>query len=122
MLVPFDSDAWDWGGVEHRSATHLGRDCVVAGGNGAVLADVELIDAAIEVDLSVGSERAFHGVVWRARDDENFESFFVRPHQMGNPDAVQYTPVFNDISAWHGVRFGPGVIGTSATKEGGRNP
>lgn len=39
-------------------------------------------------------------MVWRLQDDENFESFFVRPHQTGNPDAVQYTPVFNDISSW----------------------
>lgn len=39
-------------------------------------------------------------MVWRLQDDENFESFFVRPHQTGNPDAIQYTPVFNDISSW----------------------
>ena len=32
----------------------------------------------------------------------------LRPaHQMGNPDAVQYTPVFNDISAWQ-LYHGPG--------------
>jgi hypothetical protein len=108
VLVPFDSDAWDWGEVEHRPATHRGRDCVVASGFGVVLADVELEDGAVALDLAVGAERAFHGVVWRARDTANYESFFVRPHQVGNPDAVQYTPVFNDISCWqlyHGDGF-----------------
>jgi hypothetical protein len=70
-------------------------------------ADVELQDGAIEVDLAVGPERGFHGVTWRVRDDENFESFFVRPHQVGNPDAVQYTPVFNVISSWQ-LYHGPG--------------
>jgi hypothetical protein len=48
----------------------------------------------------VGRQRGFCGVVWRARDDENFESFYVRPHQVGNPDAAQYTPVFNGIPCW----------------------
>ena len=61
----------------------------------------------IELDLAVGAARGFHGVVWRLFDDENFESFFVRPHQMGNPDAVQYTPVFNGVSAWQ-LYHGPG--------------
>lgn len=41
------------------------------------------------------------------RDEENFESFFVRPHQVGNPDAIQYTPVFNGISSWQ-LYHGPG--------------
>ena len=106
--MPFDSDAWDWGEAGHRPATHRGRDCAVASGFGVALADVELTDGAVELELAVGAERAFHGVVWRARGTENYESFFVRPHQVGNPDAVQYTPVFNDISCWqlyHGDGF-----------------
>jgi hypothetical protein len=65
------------------------------------------VDGALEVDLAVGPERGFHGVVRRMRDDENFESFFVRPHQVDNPDAVQYTPVFNEISGWQ-LYHGPG--------------
>jgi hypothetical protein len=105
--VPFDSGAWSWGDVEHRSTTHLGRACVVANGSAAVLADLSLAEGAIEIELCVGRERAFHGLVWRARDEENYESFFVRPHQVGNPDAVQYTPVFNGISSWQ-LYHGPG--------------
>jgi hypothetical protein len=66
----------------------------------APLAGVELTDGVIELDLAVERERAFHGVFWRARDDENYESFFVRPHQVGNPDGVQYTPVFHGVSGW----------------------
>jgi hypothetical protein len=73
----------------------------------ATVAGLELTDGVIEVDLAVGPERAFPGVFWRRRDDENFESFFVRPHQAGNPDAIQYTPVFNGISSWQ-LYHGPG--------------
>ena len=71
------------------------------------MAGLELEDGVIELDLAVSTARGFHGVVWRLFDAENFESFFVRPHQMGNPDAVQYTPVFNDVSAWQ-LYHGPG--------------
>jgi hypothetical protein len=48
----------------------------------ATLDGVELIDGVVQLDLAVGPERGFHGVVWRVRDDENYESFFVRPQQV----------------------------------------
>jgi hypothetical protein len=38
--------------------------------------------------------------VWRVRDRENYESFYVRPHQVGNPDSVQYNPTYNDVASW----------------------
>ncbi len=106
--VPFDSRRWSWGDAEPTPTEHLGRQCVRLADTTAILQDVELADGAIELDLAVGSERGFPGVVWRVHDTENFESFYVRPHQVGNPDAVQYTPVFNGISAWqlyHGTGF-----------------
>jgi len=42
-------------------------------------------------------------------DGDNHEHFYVRPHQTGEPDANQYTPVFNGVSAWqlyHGAGYG----------------
>ena len=100
MIVPFDSEAWDWADVEHGASTFAGRPSILAGGDAAVLLDGDLEDGTIELELGVGRQRGFYGVVWRARDEENFESFYVRPHQAGNPDAVQYTPVFNGIPCW----------------------
>jgi hypothetical protein len=90
-------------------AHHLGRDCFLV--ETALATGLEPVDGTIELELAVGAERAFPGVVWRARD-ENSESFFVRPHQVGNPDSIQYTPVFNGISSWqlyHGDGFGGSV-------------
>jgi hypothetical protein len=98
--VPFDSDAWDWADAEHGASAFAGRPGVLAGGDAAVLLEGELEDGTIELELGVGRQRGFYGVVWRARDGETFESFYVRPHQVGNPDAVQYTPVFNGIPCW----------------------
>lgn len=34
------------------------------------------------------------------QDINNFENFYVRPHQSGNPDATQYTPIFNGQAGW----------------------
>ena len=59
---------------------------------------VKLGDGILEMDLLVPSERCFHGLVWHVAGPSH-ELFFVRPHQVGNPDAIQYTPVTNGISA-----------------------
>ncbi len=62
--------------------------------------DVELLDGVLEAELAVSVGRSFHGVAWRIADEANYESFFVRPHQVGNDDAIQYTPVTNGLSSW----------------------
>ena len=110
--VPLDDDRWDWGEARPVATEHRGRSCISLETPIATVAGLELEDGVIELDLAVGAARGFHGVVWRLFDDENFESFFVRPHQMGNPDAVQYTPVFNGVSAWQ-LYHGPGLLGTA---------
>jgi hypothetical protein len=56
-------------------------------------------DGTFELELRVTGERSFPGIDWRIGDD-GWESFFVRPHQVGNPDAIQYTPAFHGVSAW----------------------
>jgi hypothetical protein len=107
VRTPFQQDLWTWTPAAPSATTFLGRECVRVDDARGTLAGVELVDGAIEVELAVGPERAFPGVFWRGRDAENFESLFVRPHQVGNPDAVQYTPVFNGISSWQ-LYHGPG--------------
>jgi hypothetical protein len=104
--VPFDSARWFWDAAPPAPAEHRGRPCRRLSGGG-VVGDLELRDGTIELELAVGPERGFHGVTWRVQADDAFESFFVRPHQSGNPDAVQYTPVFNGIPAWQ-LYHGPG--------------
>jgi hypothetical protein len=105
--VPFQSELWAWGTSEPTPTEYCGRECVRLEQSTSTVAGVAFEDGVVEVELAVPRERGFHGVFWRGRDDENFESFFVRPHQVGNPDAVQYTPVFNGISSWQ-LYHGPG--------------
>jgi hypothetical protein len=106
--IAIDAGRWEWSCVGPTPARHLGRDCFLVESPLATVTDLERVDGTIELELAVGPERAFPGMVWRLQDDESFESFFVRPHQVGNDDAIQYTPVFNGISSWqlyHGEGF-----------------
>ena len=109
--LPLDASNWDWGAATVTQVEHLGRECVRLGMDEVFpvvpATGVELLDGTIEADVAIGPERSFHGVFWRGRDDENYESFFVRPHQVGNPDSIQYTPVFNGLSSWQ-LYHGPG--------------
>lgn len=112
--VPLDHDGWDWEPEFVRPLTHRGRRCVEFDESSNLVASpagVVMDAGSIEAVVAVGHERAFHGLVWRMIGD-TYESFFVRPHQVGNPDSVQYTPVFNDISAWqlyHGPGYGAAI-------------
>ncbi len=90
--------------VQIKGATateHLGRQCYLFEGNDVLVAyeDVSLRNGSVQVDVAVTGERSFPGLAFRVRG-EQYESFFIRPHQVGNPDAVQYTPVFNGVFGW----------------------
>jgi hypothetical protein len=109
--VPLDDARWTWPRGQASRATFAGSECIRFADTASFIGaprGVRLRDGTIELDLAVGSGRAFHGLAWR-RDARahTYESFFVRPHQVGNPDAVQYTPVFHDVSAWQ-LYHGPG--------------
>ena len=98
-------DPTQWEGVARSTRTeYLGRECVYLESSSdstvVVQREPELADGFVELDLAVGPERSFPGVAWRVHDIESYESFFVRPHQVGNPDAIQYTPVWHGVSAW----------------------
>ena len=110
--VPFDSDRWRFQAEEHAVEEHLGRPSLRLRGGIATVADADVEDGTIEFDLAMSRDRGFLGGVWRVRDEDAFEWFYVRPHQSGNPDATQYTPVFNGSSGWqlyHGEPFAVAV-------------
>jgi hypothetical protein len=107
-VVPFDSGRWRIDDDEHRLEEHLGRPSLYLAAGSATLPDVRLQHGAIEFDLAFGRVRSFSGAIWRVQDDRNLETFYLRPHQSGNPDATQYTPVSNGVAGWqlyHGPRY-----------------
>ncbi len=106
-VVPFDSPRWEFSAQEHRIEEHLGRQSLHLKGGIATLRDSVFRDGIIEFDLAMSGKRGFLGGIWRVRDKGNYEDFYIRPHQSGNPDANQYTPVFNGLAGWQ-LYHGPG--------------
>ena len=79
----------------------------------ALIEDADFTDGVIEYFCAFPEARAFVGATWRVQDAANREEFYIRPHQSGNPDANQYTPVFNGLSGWqlyHGEGYGAPVV------------
>lgn len=100
QVVPFDSDRWEIEAKESRVENFMGRKALYLKGGVAALKDSQFMDGVIEFDIAFTPERGFMGAVWRMQDFENYEEFYLRPHQSGNPDANQYQPVFNGVAAW----------------------
>ncbi len=97
--VPFTDERWTISGSETEIVEHLGEQALRLKGASAMLSDTALRNAIIEFDIAVQEERGFAGVVFRA-NGADYEHFYIRPHQSGNPDANQYTPVFNNLTGW----------------------
>ncbi len=108
QAVPFDSGRWRFDDATHRVEEYLGRRSLYLEHGIASVADVNFINGSIEFDMAFSADRGFMGAIWRVQDTKNYEEFYLRPHQSGNPDASQYTPVFHGIEGWqlyHGKRY-----------------
>jgi glyoxylase-like metal-dependent hydrolase (beta-lactamase superfamily II) len=106
--VPFDDERWEIEGVETELVDYLGQAALKIKGGTALLPDLDIKNGLVEFDVAVAEERGFAGLVFRVQNEGNFEHFYIRPHQSGNPDANQYTPVYNGASAWqlyHGPEY-----------------
>lgn len=100
QTVPFNSNRWEIEARESRVEEYLGRQSLFLKGGLALVKDSKFLNGVIEFDIAFSPERTFVGAVWRVLDGNNYEEFYFRPHQSGNPDANQYTPVFNGNAGW----------------------
>ncbi|THU38346.1 hypothetical protein FAM09_16860 [Niastella caeni] len=100
VTVPFTSDRWDKEKAKSTIETFGGKECILLTSGTIFIKDLALQDGIIETDISFPQHRGFPGIAFRMADRENYESFYMRPHQSGNPDATQYTPIFNNQAGW----------------------
>lgn len=108
VAVPFDSDQWETKDATFTLQQFEGRDAILLQSGMIYLKDVAFTDGTIEVDINFTALRNFPGIGWRMVDPGNQEHFYIRPHQSGNPDANQYTPVFHGLAGWqlyHGEKY-----------------
>lgn len=110
--VSFDDERWIISGSAHMQMQYQGRQALYLHNGAALLDGVMLKNGIVEFHVAFSGERGFVGPVWHVTDPANYEYFYIRPHQSGNPDANQYTPVFNGIPGWqlyHGPGYGTPV-------------
>ena len=98
--VQFEERYWEVAGQKHEFTTYKGKQCIYLENGAAQLKEGKLQNGIIDFDMAFEDARAFLSVRFRIQNDSNFEEFYVRPHQSGNPDAMQYTPVFNGKAGW----------------------
>lgn len=98
--IRFAGRTWSVAGGEAKVERYLGQDAVRLRNGAIVLPDAKFENGSIEFDVATTGHRSFIGVAFRIDDDNSYEDFYLRPHNSGHFDAVQYTPVFNGISAW----------------------
>ncbi|MFC2156548.1 hypothetical protein ACFLT9_01795 [Acidobacteriota bacterium] len=112
QTIPFDSERWEINANVKKVQEFKGKNCLVLKGGVAVVKDSDFLNGIIEYDVLTTGTRGFMGAVWRLQDLRNYEEFYIRPHQSGNVDANQYTPVFNGMAGWqlyHGQGYGAAV-------------
>ena len=100
VTVPLTLNRWDTLGANITFETYMGKESVLLKSGFMSVKNADLRDGTIEADISFPGQRGFPGLVFRMQDMDNLENFYVRPHQSGNPDATQYTPVFNGQAGW----------------------
>ncbi len=107
LHIPADSPRWDLQG-KAKVAEYLGRKCLQLDGAAAVLKDFEMRDGVIDVDVATPAKRGFFGFDIRIdKEGANYEEIYLRQHESGYPDAMQYTPVLKTGRNWQ-LYNGPG--------------
>ncbi|MEL6190946.1 MAG: hypothetical protein AAFR66_02810 [Bacteroidota bacterium] len=96
----FVPEEWKVEAEKFEFTTYKGKAALYLENGVALHKEASLQDGVIEFDISFEEARRFMGIQFRKTDPINYEEFYVRPHQSGNPDATQYTPVFNGNAAW----------------------
>ena len=106
-VIPMTAERWEVAG-ETSFVVQNGRQSIRIGsapdqpphGAQANLRGAAFATGTVEFDLLSPAVYDFIGLAFRQQDDGNGELFYIRPHQNGNPDSTQYTPVVNGSLAW----------------------
>lgn len=98
--IPFDDERWQIDAEEASLGDYHGQHALKLFSGSAVIPTIQAERGVIEFDIAVSELRGFSGARFRQQDADNFEHFYIRPHQSGKPDANQYTPVFDGSTGW----------------------
>ena len=126
--LPFNDDNWVFI-MGAKIEDHNGRQAVQLGvpadgapfGFGmAVAKTTPFTNGIIQYDVDFGEGRVFAGMRLRVLGQGDFEDFYMRGHQSGNPDANQYMPQYNGVPSWE-LYYGAPYSAPSVYTEGWNN-
>lgn len=99
--LEFAGRSWRVFGEDVKVESYLGQEAVRFRNGAIALRDLEFENATIEFDVATTGHRSFIGSAFRVDlATSGYEDFYLRPHNSGRFDAMQYTPVNNGVSAW----------------------
>ena len=98
--VPFDAAHWRLLDPGAREMPYLGRSSLFLDNGFAFLRDTSFGDGTIEFDIAMHGHTSYAGVAFRAASSDDAELVYLRPRLSREPDALQYTPIFNGLFAW----------------------
>ncbi len=104
--IPISQEAFDVNADAYTIEGVDGVQTLTLENGRAALKSFTFENGVIEFDVKFPDRRGFVGVRFRKQDDANYEAFYIRTHQSGNPDANQYSPTFNGVAAWQ-ILYGP---------------
>ena len=107
ITAKFSSDAWKVEARNSEFTTVKGKECLYLEHGAAHLTGSDFKMGIIDYDVMFQAGRKFAGIQFRIQDAGNYEEFYMRAHQSGNPDATQYTPVYNGTAGWQ-LYYGEG--------------
>jgi hypothetical protein len=111
IYAEMTKDNWEIDAVEYRFSEYLGEKALYLQNGKARWVDTQFKNGIIEYDIAFEKARNFAGVHFHIVGDNNYEEYYLRPHQSGNSDAMQYTPVINGNASWQ-LYTGKGYWGT----------
>ncbi|MFK7785851.1 MAG: hypothetical protein AB8B56_12080 [Crocinitomicaceae bacterium] len=96
----FNADAWQVDAKNHSFTDYKGKQALFLDQGKARLKNSSFKNGVIEYDINFKQERSFAGVHFHIQNELNYEEYYLRAHQSGNEDAMQYTSVTNGNAAW----------------------
>ncbi len=104
--IKLDGIDWELNG-KVISENYKGKNCLKTDEGVVITRDVSFKNGIIEFKMCIQYGRGFAGIRFRGDGMGNTEEFYIRKHQSGNPDAMQYSPVYNGNAGWQ-LYYGDG--------------
>lgn len=100
LKAQMTDEAWEITAKSHEFAAYKGKKALYLNNGNAVLKNSDFKNGIIDYNVAFSKGRKFVGINFRLQNTTNYEVFYFRPHQSGNPDATQYTPEINGNAGW----------------------